>query len=101
MDCCVLFLHLIEELKAPKAPKTRVNKHIIGKGVTIHYILEDDELDLLIAEVKQAVKELTERKSLRCDNITSGEIESSGARGIKIYHKLTNMIWKTGELRVE
>ena len=57
----------------------------------------ENEPDILISEVKEAIKKLRTGKSAGNDNIEAELLKNSGPNGTRIMHKLCNTIWKTNK----
>ena len=56
---------------------------------------EDEELEILESEVREAIKQLKEQKAPGADNIGAELITNGGEKTIKILHTLCNNIFKS------
>ena len=55
----------------------------------------EDEPDILLCEVENAVKKMKNDRSAGIDEIPAELIKATGEPGVRIFHQLCNRIWKT------
>jgi len=61
----------------------------------------DDEPTPLVEEVREAMKKLKNQKSPGCDGIPAELCKATGESGIRLMHRICNMIWRTRQWPTE